>query len=173
MRLEIHSAVNFLVQLLRLHHNGLSESQLEMFKGSLSELLSHRYRYHWFPDRPHRGSAYRCLRINGSMDPVIAEAGDAVGLPGSYLHRLFPSELTMWIDPAEVSYRIGENGSICVLYEDLRNEPTAIVTLPHEQELLMERVGNKALPTRPLQHGMHVPHQTVQQKYDLSTYASS
>ena len=172
MRIEIHSAVNFLVQLLRINHNGLSESQLEMFKGSLSELLSHRYRYHWFPDRPHRGSAYRCLRINGSMDPVIAEAGDAVGLPGSYLHRLFPSELTMWIDPAEVSYRIGENGSICVLYEDSRGcaEPTAIMTLPHglptEPQLMMERVGNKALP-------LHMQHTSVQQKYDLSTYASS
>jgi hypothetical protein len=52
------------------------------------------------------------------MDPVIAQAGTAVGLPASYLHSLFPSELTMWIDPAEVSYRIGENGSICVLYEE-------------------------------------------------------
>jgi len=154
MRIEIHSAVNFLVQLLRLqHHNGLSEAQLELFKGSLSELLSHRYRYHWFPDRPHRGSAYRCLRINGSMDPVIAEAGDAVGLPGAYLHRLFPSELTMWIDPAEVSYRIGENGSICVLYEDSRS------CSEHSSD-----AGNK---------GMHLQHTSVQQKYDLSTYASS
>ncbi|KAJ1530395.1 hypothetical protein ONE63_005303 [Megalurothrips usitatus] len=168
MRLEIHSAVNFLVQLLRLHHNSLSEAQLEMFKGSLSDLLSHRYRYHWFPDRPHRGSAYRCLRINGSMDPVIAEAGDAVGLPGSFLHRLFPSELTMWIDPAEVSYRIGENGSICVLYEDAA--PTTLVT--HDTELLMERVGNKAIPSVPARP-LHMQHQSVQQKYDLSTYASS
>lgn len=31
------------------------------------------------------------------------------------------SELTMWIDPREVSYRIGENGSICVLYEYKEN----------------------------------------------------
>lgn len=32
----------------------------------------------------------------------------------------------MWIDPLEVSYRIGENGSICVLYEfkeGFTNEP--------------------------------------------------
>merc|ERR1712079_836599 len=35
----------------------------------------------------------------------------------------FPSELTMWIDPLEVSYRIGENGSICVLYEYKENGP--------------------------------------------------
>ena len=28
----------------------------------------------------------------------------------------------MWIDPLEVSYRIGENGSICVLYEHKANK---------------------------------------------------
>jgi len=51
------------------------------------------------------------------MDPVIAQAGDGCGLSSTLLHQTFPSELTMWIDPLEVSYRIGENGSICVLYE--------------------------------------------------------
>jgi len=51
------------------------------------------------------------------MDPVIAQAGEACGLEPSVIHATFPSELTMWIDPLEVSYRIGENGSICVLYE--------------------------------------------------------
>lgn len=136
MRLEIHSAANFLVHLLRLHHNGLSETQLEMFKGSLTEVLRHRYQEHWFPERPTRGSGYRCLRINGKMDPVIAQAGIAIGLPASYLHSLFPSELTMWIDPAEVSYRIGENGSICVLYEDTNSSSST-------EEFLMER-GNKS-----------------------------
>ncbi|XP_066995149.1 protein BTG2 [Anabrus simplex] len=136
MRLEIHSAANFLVHLLRLHHNGLSETQLEMFKSSLTEVLRRRYQDHWFPEKPSRGSGYRCLRINGKMDPVIAQAGVAVGLPSAYLHSLFPSELTMWIDPAEVSYRIGENGSICVLYED--TNPSS-----NSEEFLMER-GNKS-----------------------------
>ncbi|GLH07567.1 Protein BTG1 [Gryllus bimaculatus] len=88
-----------------------------MFKRSLTDVLQRRYKEHWFPEKPTRGSGYRCLRINGKMDPVIAQAGIAVGLSASFLHSLFPSELTMWIDPCEVSYRIGENGSICVLYE--------------------------------------------------------
>jgi len=117
MRLEIVSAADFLVHLLRLQAGQLSERQLEMFKSSLTEVLRHRYRDHWFPDRPNRGSGYRCIRINGKMDPVIAQAGANVGLLPTVLHSLFPSELTMWIDPSEVSYRIGENGSICVLYE--------------------------------------------------------
>lgn len=115
------SAADFLVHLLRLQAGQLTERQLELFKASLSDVLRRRYHDHWFPDKPNRGSGYRCIRINGKMDPVIAQAGANVGLLPAVLHHLFPSELTMWIDPAEVSYRIGENGSICVLYE--RTEP--------------------------------------------------
>lgn len=136
MRLEIVSAADFLVHLLRLQTGQLSERQLELFKTSLTEVLRHRYRDHWFPDRPNRGSGYRCIRINGKMDPVIAQAGANVGLPPTHLHSLFPSELTMWIDPSEVSYRIGENGSICVLYERTEPEPeeTAAPHQPHHHQ---------------------------------------
>ncbi|OXU29668.1 protein BTG2 [Nasonia vitripennis] len=125
MRLEIVSAADFLVQLLRLQAGQLSEGQLQSFKSSLTELLRRRYRDHWFPDKPNRGSGYRCIRINGKMDPVIAQAGINVGLVPTLLHSLFPSELTMWIDPAEVSYRIGENGSICVLFEGSQESSSA------------------------------------------------
>ncbi|XP_076237643.1 protein BTG2 [Calliopsis andreniformis] len=134
MRLEIVSAADFLVHLLRLQTGQLSERQLEMFKSSLTEVLRHRYRDHWFPDRPNRGSGYRCIRINGKMDPVIAQAGANVGLLPTVLHSLFPSELTMWIDPSEVSYRIGENGSICVLYERTEPEPEEQQHHQHHQQ---------------------------------------
>merc|ERR1711878_244055 len=91
--------------------------QLEKFNSSLVEVLRRRYRDRWFPVKPFKGSGYRCIRINGRMDPVIGQAGEACGLSPQLIHSTFPSELTMWIDPLEVSYRIGENGSICVLYE--------------------------------------------------------
>ena len=117
MKLELLSAANFLTHLVRLAKRGVSEYRLGRFRYSLIQVLRRRYRDHWFPDKPFKGSGYRCVRINGRMDPVIGQAGDESQLSSAFLHSTFPSELTMWIDPLEVSYRIGENGSICVLYE--------------------------------------------------------
>ena len=117
MKLELLSASNFLVHLMRLGRRNVSESQLSKFRDCLIEILRRRYRDHWFPEKPFKGSGYRCIRINGKMDSIIGQAGEGCGLSSTFLHQTFPSELTMWIDPLEVSYRIGENGSICVLYE--------------------------------------------------------
>lgn len=80
-------------------------------------LSPEQYKHHWFPDRPCKGSGYRCIRINHKMDPLVGQAGQRIGLSTQQLYLLLPSELTLWVDPFEVSYRIGEDGSICVLYE--------------------------------------------------------
>lgn len=82
-----------------------------------SPLLAEQYKHHWFPDRPCKGSGYRCIRINHKMDPLVGQAGQRIGLTIQQLYQLLPSELTLWVDPFEVSYRIGEDGSICVLYQ--------------------------------------------------------
>lgn len=79
-------------------------------------MCSH-YKNHWFPEKPCKGSGYRCIRINHKMDPMVKRAAVDSGLNEANFHTLFPSELTMWVDPREVSYRIGENGSIGMLYE--------------------------------------------------------
>ena len=139
MHIEIESAANFLSNLLRLQddrfsdrnsesgkgspHLKLTTEQLEDFKQSVIKHLKNHYLHHWFPEMPFKGSGYRCLRINHKMDPVIALAGRYCGLDDSILKNLFPEELTMWIDPNEVSYRIGENGSICVLYDADNQDP--------------------------------------------------
>ena len=53
------------------------------------------------------------------MDPIIVKAAEKCGL--HFLLQLFPSEFTMWIEPREVSYRIGGNGLTYVLYEYKEN----------------------------------------------------
>ena len=52
------------------------------------------------------------------MDPLLNKAGAASGVSENELLSFLPSELTVWVDPAEVSYRIGEDGSIGVLFGD-------------------------------------------------------
>lgn len=123
MLLEIQSASNFLTHLVKLGRVNLSESQLDTFRHSILDVLRQRYKYHWFPEKPHKGSGYRCIRINGKLDPVVEQAAALCGLSAAVLKTTFPPELTIWIDPAEVSYRIGENGSICVLFDTTHKEP--------------------------------------------------
>uniref|UniRef100_H0XRJ3 BTG anti-proliferation factor 2 n=2 Tax=Otolemur garnettii TaxID=30611 RepID=H0XRJ3_OTOGA len=114
---EIAAAVGFLSSLLRTR-GCVSEQRLKVFSGALQEALTEHYKHHWFPEKPSKGSGYRCIRINHKMDPIISKVASQIGLSQPQLHRLLPSELTLWVDPYEVSYRIGEDGSICVLYEE-------------------------------------------------------
>ncbi|XP_036613355.1 protein BTG2 [Trichosurus vulpecula] len=114
---EIAAAVGFLSSLLRTR-GCVSEQRLQVFSGALQEALTEHYKHHWFPEKPSKGSGYRCIRINHKMDPIISKVARQIGLSLPQLYRLLPSELTLWVDPYEVSYRIGEDGSICVLYEE-------------------------------------------------------
>ncbi|XP_051978112.1 protein BTG1-like [Xyrauchen texanus] len=118
MKTEVSTAANFVTRLLR-GTRLLSEEQLQQFRFSLEEALGDHYQHHWFPNAPCRGSGYRCIRINHKMDPLIGKAACMIGITKERLFSLLPSELTMWVDPYEVSYRIGEDGSICVLYESV------------------------------------------------------
>lgn len=113
---EVTAAATFVSRLLRTR-GFLSEHQLQVFRDGLEQSLSDRYQHHWFPDKPQKGSGYRCIRINHEMDPLIGSAAGRIGLTSDQLFSLLPRELTLWVDPFEVSYRIGEDGSICVLYE--------------------------------------------------------
>ncbi|XP_006005734.1 protein BTG1 [Latimeria chalumnae] len=118
MKPEITAAVGFISKLLRT--KGLvNDRQLQTFCHYLQDLLAEHYKHHWFPEKPCKGSGYRCIRINHKMDPLVGQAAQQIGLSIQQLYRLLPSELTLWVDPYEVSYRIGEDGSICVLYESM------------------------------------------------------
>lgn len=116
MRTEVCNAVDFISKMLR-NQGRLTAAQLESFRQTLLVLLCTHYQDHWFPDRPFKGSGYRCIRINNKMDPLLVRAGKQCGFTEADLFRILPAELTLWVDPDEVSYRIGEEGSIAVLYE--------------------------------------------------------
>ncbi len=109
MTSEVQCACEFISRMLQARN--LPFQFIKPFRARLEELMVERFKDHWDPANPHRGSAYRCIRINGRLDPVIREAAKVTGL--SSIRQYLPPEFTMWIDPHDVSYRFGEDGSIC------------------------------------------------------------
>jgi len=120
MKKEVKSAVDFLSNILKTSKN-VTDQQVQHFNDNLQHLLRLKYENHWFPDKPCKGSGFRCIRINHNMDPLIRQAGHCCSIDENSLKNYFPKELTMWVDPHDVSYRIGENGSIGILFETNSN----------------------------------------------------
>lgn len=118
MKEEVRCACEFISKMLEMRH--LPHQFVNQFRVRLEQVLSERFKDHWDTGNPNKGSAYRCIRINTKMDPIISEAAKATGLKN--ISKYLPAEFTMWIDPRDVSYRFGEDGSICSCVMDSRSE---------------------------------------------------
>jgi len=113
MLIEIKTACQFLTNYISSHVN---ESQSKLFGLILSTLLHAKYASHWDIKNPNKGNAYRAVTIfNERLDSTILSAAHAASIQniGKYL----PNELCLWIDPYNVSYKIGDYGNIITLYE--------------------------------------------------------
>jgi len=121
MKAEIEAAVGFLTDfLVKAPKQEFSPELVGLFRRSLLSVLYRHYQGHWHSAQPLMGSGFRCLRINGKLDPLVALAAEACRLPLRKVRQAFPAELTVWIDPGDVSVRFGEEGSVGVWYASRR-----------------------------------------------------
>jgi protein Tob/BTG len=105
---EIESAVNFLTRLIAKSNDSsllITQESIDSFSKKLCQLLEEKFRDHWFPEKPIKGQAYRCIRINENnrRDPIVEKACRECGI--RYDELKLPLELTLWVDPNEVTCR--------------------------------------------------------------------
>jgi len=115
MDIEIQVAVQFLVSFL---DEKISSEEVESFRKELRSLLAKKFEGHWYPEKPAKGSAYRCLSIEENIDTVIVKAAEKVKIDIEMITSNLPKKLDLWIDPSEVSYRIGAHGLVIVIYKE-------------------------------------------------------
>ncbi|XP_068605715.1 protein Tob1a [Brachionichthys hirsutus] len=133
MQLEIQVALNFIISYL---YNKLPRRRVNIFGEELERQLKQKYEGHWYPDKPYKGSGFRCIHVGEKVDPVVEKAAKESGLDIEDVRNNLPQDLSVWIDPFEVSYQIGEKGPIKVLYVDDSNESGASsVSLDLDKEI--------------------------------------
>ena len=159
MHVEIKVAQNFVLDFL---YNKLPRRRVNLFGEELESALRDKFADHWYPDKPFKGSAFRCLKITDPADPVLNRAARESGNPIPDITENLPTDLAIWIDPGEVSYRIGEKGSVKILYSanDGNNFPVGgagnssntLVQDDHTNEPNLPTAGNNGfLPIENLQ----------------------
>uniref|UniRef100_H2TB49 Transducer of ERBB2, 1a n=1 Tax=Takifugu rubripes TaxID=31033 RepID=H2TB49_TAKRU len=108
----------------------------QLFGEELERQLKQKYEGHWYPDKPYKGSGFRCIHVGEKVDPVVESAAKESGLDIADVRNNLPKDLSVWIDPFEVSYQIGEKGPVKVLYVDDSNEAGAsAVGLDQDKEV--------------------------------------
>lgn len=115
MHIEVQVALNFVISYL---YNKLPRRRVNIFGEELEKALKNKFKGHWYPEKPFKGSAYRCLKTGDPVDPVLVLAAKESGVPIQDILENLPSELAVWVDPGEVSYRIGETSMVKILYSE-------------------------------------------------------
>jgi hypothetical protein len=129
MKTETTAAIDYLVEKLGHVTNcppiqNLTTEQKDELKNTLDSLISERLVGHWYPDKPLKGSAFRCLQITadeGYVHPLLIEGFQKIGISTTDLLRAFDKGLSIWIDPNEVSCQHGR-GAIFPVYKKIGDQ---------------------------------------------------
>ncbi|XP_067641383.1 protein Tob1 [Eurosta solidaginis] len=132
MHIEIQVALNFVISYL---YNKLPRRRVNIFGEELEKALKDKFQGHWYPEKPFKGSAFRCLKTGDPIDSVLERAARESGVPIADILENLPAELSVWVDPGEVSYRIGEKGTVKILYSENSDN--------HEDNTSADREVNK------------------------------
>lgn len=91
----------------------ITEEQIEMFKESLTHQLEEQYKDHW--NDPHVGSYWRAIGVDYDPDHALIQACDDAKI--EWVHR-FPVKTMMWVNPKQVSVKVGYGASLQVIYQE-------------------------------------------------------
>ena len=129
MHLEIQVALNFVISYM---YNKLPRRRVNIFGEELEKALKTKFEGHWYPNKPMKGSAFRCIKTGDPIDPVLEKAAREAGMEIREIKENLPEDLAVWVDPGEVSYRIGEKGLIKILYSEAAESATQEESLDKE-----------------------------------------
>uniref|UniRef100_A0A8C5GAL7 B-cell translocation gene 3 n=1 Tax=Gouania willdenowi TaxID=441366 RepID=A0A8C5GAL7_GOUWI len=132
MRNEIAAVVSFLKRLVKLK-NKVEVEKMDLFAERLTVALQEKFEGHWVPEKPSKGQAYRCIRVNAfhKYDQELLRACSESGV--HYGDLGLPWEITLWVDPGEV----------CGSINTIHSGQTKLIQLPNKTKTTQTKHFNK------------------------------
>ncbi|KAJ1645939.1 hypothetical protein J3B02_003936 [Coemansia erecta] len=118
MQTEIENAANFWLRFIQ--DSVVPPEKKDQLRQSLIEVLVEKYTGHWHLDQTNVGSGYRSISNWRSLDRVFVKAAKKSNVEVEILERHLPRDLVLWCDPYNVTYRVGDHGTVFTIYEDKR-----------------------------------------------------
>jgi hypothetical protein len=109
MRLEIESAVNFLINVIRFSNLGISESQLLLLNKLLQTNLYSKFENKWDKSNYKNFQSDRVIKIKTSIDNKIKKAFLDAIIPSNVILNIFFEGIKIYINPGEVIYKVGSD----------------------------------------------------------------
>ncbi|KAJ1896415.1 hypothetical protein LPJ66_004001, partial [Kickxella alabastrina] len=118
MQTEIENAANFWLKYVP--DTVVPAEKKETLRQALINALASKYSGHWHLDQTNIGSGYRSMSNWRRLDGSFVQAAEQSGVAVDLLERLLPRDIVLWCDPYNVTYRIGDYGTVYTVYEDKR-----------------------------------------------------
>ncbi|KAG7269575.1 hypothetical protein CRUP_036767, partial [Coryphaenoides rupestris] len=137
MQLEIQVALNFIISYL---YNKLPRRRVNIFGEELERQLKSKYQGHWYPERPYKGSGFRCIHVGEKVDPVVEKAAKESGLDIEDIGEKGPVKV-LYVDDSNVDTGAAAGGGVACSVLDLDKEiknsfnPDAQVFMPISEPL--------------------------------------
>ena len=122
--------MEYICERLRKKVENLPEERIENFRNTVEKMMLERFENHWHPTKPLKGNAFRCLNIeDGILDPFLREVMKNTDLEIKELLAAFPQGMALWVDPSDVSCRLGK-GSITPIYKKFHKDSQLNPSVP-------------------------------------------
>lgn len=177
MKDEIDCACEFLYLNIRSSQEEvLIRERLDLFRRALRKSLVERFSDHWYPDKPMKGSGFRCINIDKDskiVDPLLVKAAAVCNISKDILLSTFCSGLALWIDPGDVCYRTGISSNVISLYKSANVESIQLPLL-HQPHLLSSLLHGRLQPSNLISYTSNsnkpINHNILQQYENFTRY---
>ena len=117
---ELEATADLIKSMINDHNKDyLTEKQIDRFGRCLKRVLKLQWKHTWNPNQPKSGNGFRSLWVypEEGMNQYLHETCKACQIYSSNLKLALPLDFTIWVNPGQVRYCLGDKNNVVTVYQ--------------------------------------------------------